>query len=668
MSKKIVSLFVALMLVAGVFGAVTASAATLAELQAALAQITAQIAALSGTPVAPAATATTFTRNLSVGATGADVAALQLFLNTEVGTALPGTTYFGPLTKAAVIKFQVANGVPGTGYVGPLTLAAIASKQAPVVVPPMTGGTLPAGCTSAVGYSVTTGAKCDSTSTGPTTLEGNYGVIADVTSLSQYNNEEVGEGQNDVKVAGVEIEASNDGDIALRSMKISFDSTGNTGSTRLNRYIDSVSIWKGSTKIATANVGDFTESSNVYSKTLALDNGVVVKADTVEKFYITVNAATTIDSGDISGDSWTVDIDNIRFEDGSGVVTTDVSTGVIDALNVGINFTSYSTAADTEFKISLDSTSPTADIVSVSDTANTDNVVLLVGKIQVKGSSDVVLDQLPITFTSVGTGVATATNNVILKIGDKEWNETVPVATALDGTVTFDNLNLTIDAGTTVTFTVLADINDIDGTDFTEGDTLLASLTASNRELIDVENSQGDQLATTVKTGTAVGKAQIFRTSGINLTMVSSETSVSAGTGASDDLGTFKLKFKVTAVGDAVYVPSLVVATTTAANVGAGKTMVLVDRAGTATVGGVSVVLTNVSDTTLSDSGNYKIEDGQSETFEITSTVQLPTAGQAGLFRAVLGGVAWSLTDIYPVTNIYTSNLDSFKTSYFGLN
>src|SRR3989344_2137932 len=83
----------------------------------------------------------TWTRNMTLGASGADVQKLQEFLNGTAATQIAGTgagspgkesTYFGSLTAAAVIKFQdvYASSVlapvglsKGTGYFGASTRA-----------------------------------------------------------------------------------------------------------------------------------------------------------------------------------------------------------------------------------------------------------------------------------------------------------------------------------------------------------------------------------------------------------------------------------------------------------------------------------------------------------------------------------------------------------------
>ncbi len=621
-----------------------------------------------------------YTRSLTVGSTGADVTELQTWLNSKGYLAVAPTGYFGNLTKAAVAAFQTANGItPAAGYFGPISQAKVASMGS-------TGGSTStvAGCTAGALFSATTGAPCTGGSTGSTgSLAGTDGTISDVNTLSQYSNEEVGEGDEDVKIAGFEVEASNDGDIAIKSIKVSFDQYGNeTGdSDHLDDYIDGVKVWFGDKEVGSANVDDFNEESDdTFSKTITLNNAVV-NSDETEKFYITVDAVGSFDSSDINADSWTVAVESIRFEDGSGVVTTDTTTGDLGAAgsSIGTNgtagdgvpfdFVTFSTAANTELKFSTDSSTPNEGVIIVDDTDNTDDVELTKGKIKVEGTSDVVLDELPVTLTSTGAGVAYVTGSLKLTIDGNDYTESVSTSTAgltgagLTGSITFDNLNLTLDAGKTYSFTVSADINDVDTGTFDEGSTLTASVTASNRNVADVENEEGDQLTSNERTGTATGEAQEFRTEGIQLSLVSTETSITAGNSGNDDLGTFKIKFKVKAVGDTVYVASL------ASTSGAALDLFTVDKSGTATTGNsIAGTITNTTDSDLSAGYNYEIEDGSEETFELIVTAQLGVGGTSGQYRAALSAVKWNTTDSSATFNSYTSNLDSFKTSYVGLN
>ncbi len=81
--------------------------------------------------ITPAPGGYQFTRDLELGDTGEDVRQLQKYLNQHgylVATSGAGspsneTTYFGPATKAALIKFQQANNLPTIGYFGSLTRA-----------------------------------------------------------------------------------------------------------------------------------------------------------------------------------------------------------------------------------------------------------------------------------------------------------------------------------------------------------------------------------------------------------------------------------------------------------------------------------------------------------------------------------------------------------------
>ncbi|MEK7101143.1 MAG: immunoglobulin-like domain-containing protein [Patescibacteria group bacterium] len=66
-----------------------------------------------------------FSADLTVGATGDDVTALQNLLREQGYFTEEPTGYFGPKTKAAVVAFQASSGLPQTGYVGPLTRSAL---------------------------------------------------------------------------------------------------------------------------------------------------------------------------------------------------------------------------------------------------------------------------------------------------------------------------------------------------------------------------------------------------------------------------------------------------------------------------------------------------------------------------------------------------------------
>ncbi|MBD3208126.1 MAG: hypothetical protein GF370_01560, partial [Candidatus Nealsonbacteria bacterium] len=117
--------------------------AQIQALQEQLNQLMEQYQGMTGeeAPTIEGCTISSFDRNLKVGMSGADVKCLQIILNSDSDTQLaasgvgsPGneTEYFGPLTKAAVIKFQEKYAedtlapwglTQGTGFVGSTTRA-----------------------------------------------------------------------------------------------------------------------------------------------------------------------------------------------------------------------------------------------------------------------------------------------------------------------------------------------------------------------------------------------------------------------------------------------------------------------------------------------------------------------------------------------------------------
>lgn len=72
------------------------------------------------------ASVSAFARDMRSGARGDDVTTLQNILISEGHLKIKTSTgYFGPLTKSALIKWQLKHKLPGTGYFGPMSRAVL---------------------------------------------------------------------------------------------------------------------------------------------------------------------------------------------------------------------------------------------------------------------------------------------------------------------------------------------------------------------------------------------------------------------------------------------------------------------------------------------------------------------------------------------------------------
>ncbi len=162
-TAKIAAGVVGFAMVVTAFMPVLASADTASDLQAQINSLLATIQSLQAQLAATTGGSSSvgsfsFSTNLTVGSKGTDVMNLQKVLNmsadTQVAASGPGskgmeTSTFGPLTKAAVIKFQIKFGIsPAAGYVGPKTRAklstmgGVSSTPTPVTPGTPTGGAL----------------------------------------------------------------------------------------------------------------------------------------------------------------------------------------------------------------------------------------------------------------------------------------------------------------------------------------------------------------------------------------------------------------------------------------------------------------------------------------------------------------------------------------------
>ncbi len=226
--SKVISVTLGLTTAVMMFGGIinTSGAATTEELQSQIANLLAQISALqtqmSGVTGGASATGVvcgyTFGANLKQGQSSSDVMNLQKVLNSDSATQIassgagsPGSesSYFGSLTKSAVIKFQnkYASDVlapvgltSGTGYVGASTRAKLNALYG-TCAGTTTGGT-------------TTG---DTTTTGGTTT---VGTGLTVSSVAQPAATLAVNSAANLPFTKVALTASTDGDITVNSILV----------------------------------------------------------------------------------------------------------------------------------------------------------------------------------------------------------------------------------------------------------------------------------------------------------------------------------------------------------------------------------------------------------------------------------------------------------------
>jgi hypothetical protein len=534
-----------------------------------------------------------------------------------------------------------------------------------------TSVSLPAGCLSTAGYSTVSGEKCDgsTTETSSGSLEGGAG-NATITTTSVDVETDIAEGDSE-NVLGFRIEAE-DSDLKISNVKVSLSNdaynfssgtnfaTAGTGSKRLERYVDEVEILMGDEVVGSAETDEFSKSGNLYTKNIVLDDAIVKEGSTnKEYFYVRFVAADNIDTNDLEDDSWDVRVDDIRYEDGTGVVLTSTYTQTVSN---SIDFTSLATSGDVKMKAVKDSASPEAGNVEVSDSASTSDVVMLKFKLKAEGT-DMSFDSLKFTLNGSGATPAEAASEIALYDGSDRLGDLSTLVDGANNTITLDDTYY-IDEGDTVTFTVKAKINKIGTATFEQGEGLKVSLGALTGLIEAVDN--GDTV--TDLSGSAAGEMQYFYSEGINASNFSSSYTTTADSGLIKKQ-TYQVSFNLTAFGQTYYIPKTVVRNVDATPVlGAANAAaaILLDPANglgysvETSAGDLSEAATIASSassltSSATTSGAYfEIPDGETESFNLT--VELTDAGDtAGYYHVQLGQVLYDTdTTAADTSAVYT--------------
>ncbi|MFZ3011691.1 MAG: peptidoglycan-binding domain-containing protein [Minisyncoccia bacterium] len=529
------------------------------------------------------------TTTLRAGSVGTEVQCLQ----TIIGATADGK--FGPMTKAAVMAWQAGHGLVADGVVGAMTRAALmgaptgnfpagctsaSGYSATTGVKCDTGASagLPAGCSSTVGYSQTTGVKCDGSqggsSSGP--LSGGAGDVT-ITSTTSDVEDTVKEDDTEVKVLGFQVEAE-DSDVEINNVKVLLKNTGfGPSSENLLKYVDEVSIMMGDEVVGSADTSDFSKDSgspDEFTKSISLDNAVVREGDKV-KFYVAVTTSSTIDTADMTDADWYVLADTLRFEDGSGVVsTTDITK------NNTFDFEDAS--SDDSLEVKSSTANPEDGTVKVDENNTTDDVLALQFKLDVdEDSADAsvtsatvkvavsnfdydksgVVDAGDLLAVANGDAIAWAdriVDSLMVEIDGEEFEADLDNSDGTSGdlaagagyvyyTVDFDDDEMVISSGDVVDVKVLINFND-QGDDtvpansnYNEGVVVTASLAATTDISAETEN---DEI-------TVDGSSK----TGADLTLNLSEATLSSLSWVPLEGGAgVELRFTVEAEGDAVLV------------------------------------------------------------------------------------------------------------------
>jgi peptidoglycan hydrolase-like protein with peptidoglycan-binding domain len=621
---KIAALIAGLGLVALSFAVAPAhaqTATTTAQMQAQIAALQAQIAALQA-QLGGSASVTIYARDLTIGSRGTDVTALQSWLITK-GFSIPAgaTGYFSVQTRAAVAAFQAANGItPTAGYFGPITRARI---------------------NALVSTGTGTGTGTGGTTTGA--LQGGAGRLTNLDMVGDIFSD-LHEGDSVTKVLGFSATAQ-DSDIAVQRVDVNF-TIGGTGSSNLDRYIDSVSLYQDGTKLATLDASSGDKNGRVWTFRFSDLNGVIRQGNT-SNFYIEVTPVTSIGSAE-TGASITAALpsDGIRAIDGEGISETYTPSGSLTQ-----SFT-VSTATTGTVTVTAASDNPSNSQVAVSTTNTTTGIDLLNFNLKSKNQSSTV-DSLPISFGTSDNNLSDVISTVRLMKGSTVLKSKT-VSAGSYGVIVFDNVNLTASQDATTEYSVQADLKST--ASYPVGTTVVASTTGSLAGW-DVSDVNGNN---TTISGSAVGGTVTLTTTGVTVAKGNMTAQTTAGLAGAGDVTQYALPFTVTAGDDDLYIDRSTQRTLSPSAAGGGIAWATTTSS-TAGVTGAAATSFSAADTNNGDTAtSFKVPAGTTRTFTLNVSL---TATGSGFTGVMLTGINYgTVSNTDTSTQYYTANLDTFKT------
>ncbi len=558
-----------------------AKAATEAEMQAQIAALLAQIAALQTSMSGGSSSSCyTFTTDLKLGSNSEAVRALQVYLNNKgysiatsgVGSKGNESTYFGGLTRTALAKYQAAMGIaPAAGYFGAITRAKV-------------------------------NADCSGTGTGTGTGTGSTGLNGGEANLNSFDlrrEESVGsEGESKVLVATAKFDVD-DGDARIERVKFIASSTSSSLEKNPWKFFDKVYVMDGTKTLASMSVSsrsDWSEEgsgTNIYS--LTINNiGYVVREGDKAALTLAFDINESIDTANQAQTftMWVPD-QGVRATDAAGVQQYTGATS--DKITFG-----FQTSQNGDLSVRSSDTDPSSAILVAASTSVSSAYDVFAFNVKNDQAADSLLTDLTITVSSTGA-TTDMLQQATLTVGGKSFDGDITT-----NKITFSDIDTKL-AGDALTSFKLAT-------------TLARNSSGTVQFITGTFTAEGVNTGDSVNvTGSATSAVHTIALTGITVAPVStSQTVVSPSQNASDTYGTFTIKFKVTAVKDDAYIAS-----TTAANGTGGVNYSIV---GSPAFAGTTSSLISVDNATLT-SGYYKVASGATATFTLSVTLNPAPAG-----------------------------------------